>query len=125
MSKELETQIRDAEERLRRAMLASDVAALDEILAPDLVFTNHLGQRLGKEADLSAHQSGALTISRLESSEQQVQLLGDSVAIVSVRVQLAGQYAGQPAEGEFRFTRVWSNLCDHWQVVAAHSVVIA
>ena len=34
MSKTVETQIINAEERLRQAMLASDVGVLDELLAP-------------------------------------------------------------------------------------------
>lgn len=126
MDKILETQIIDAEERLRLAMLASDVSALDELLAPDLVFTNHLGQRLDKEADLSAHQSGALTISALEPSDQQIRFVGDNIAIVSVRVHISGKYAGQPAGGEFRFTRVWAQSPDNaWRVAAAHAGVVA
>ncbi len=58
-NKDLEIQITDAEEQLHQAMLASDVLVLDELLAQDLVCTNHLGQRIGKEDDLSAHKSGA------------------------------------------------------------------
>lgn len=43
MTNTIETQILEAEERLRLAMLGSDVAALDELLAPDLIFTSHSG----------------------------------------------------------------------------------
>lgn len=125
MDIDLKAQISNAEEQLRRAMLASDVSALDELLASELFFTNHLGQSLGKEADLSAHKSGVLSISKLEPSEQQVKL-GDNVAVVSVRVQVAGTYAGQPAGGDFRFTRVWAQSPKgQWQVVAAHAGTIA
>jgi hypothetical protein len=44
MPSSLEEQIVQVEDRLRTAMLRSDVAALDELLAPDLIFTNHLGR---------------------------------------------------------------------------------
>lgn len=126
MNRDFEAQINNAEEQLRQAMLASDVEALDKLLARDLIFTNHLGQCLGKDADLSAHSSGDLSISKLEPSEQQVGFIGDNVAVVSVRVQVAGKYAGQPAGGDFRFTRVWAQSQDgSWQVVAAHSGTIA
>lgn len=118
--------IEKAEEELRQAMLVSDVEALDKLLSPSLIFTNHLGQCLGKEADLSAHESGALTISKLEPSERQIKLVGDDAAVVTVRVQISGTYAGQPAGGDFRFTRVWAQLSNgHWQVVAAHAGTIA
>lgn len=126
MDKTLESEIADAEERLRLAMLTSDVSALDELLASSLVFTNHLGQRLSKDEDLLAHQSGALTISSLESSDQQITSVDSNVAIVSVRFQVCGKYAGQPADGDFRFTRVWAKSQDSkWQVVAAHASLIA
>lgn len=126
MDTDLKAQIKNAEEQLRAAMLASDLKVLDELLAPGLLFTNHLGQSLSKEADLSAHQSGALSISKLESSEQQVKLVGGNVVVVSVRVQVAGTYDGQPAGGDFRFTRVWAQSPKgQWQVVAAHAGTIA
>jgi hypothetical protein len=39
-------QISIVEERLRLAMLASDVDTLDELMSPDLIFTNLLGRCL-------------------------------------------------------------------------------
>lgn len=126
MDKDLEAQVADAEEKLRSAMLASDVAALDALLAPNLIFTNHLGQRLSKEDDLSAHQSGALSISALEASDRLITTVGGNVAIVSVAVRLSGNYGGQPTGGNFRFTRVWARTEDNtWRVVAAHAGIIA
>jgi hypothetical protein len=116
-------EIQNSEEQLRQAMLASDIAVLDALLANGLIFTNHLGQCLGKEADLFAHKSGALRISKLEPSERKIKLAGDKAAVVSVRVQIIGTYEGQPAGGDFRFTRVWVSSSGHWQVVAAHSCI--
>lgn len=125
MSNAIEAQIAQAEGRLRQAMLDSDLVALHALLAPDLMFTNHLGQPMGKEDDLAAHRSGILKIHELNPSEQQIQIKGDT-AIVSVRMQLKGTYAGHPANGDFRFTRVWALSPDkRWQVVAAHSGIIA
>ena len=125
MNRSAEAQIVDAEERLRTAMLRSDVSALDELLAPELIFTNHLGQLLGKETDLAAHRSGTLKVKELKPSEQQVRLYGD-VAIVSVRMQLTGTYDGNPANGDFRFTRIWAlSPRKAWHVVAAHAGIAA
>jgi ketosteroid isomerase-like protein len=125
MQSPLQVQIVEAEEQLRTAMLSADVAALNELLAPDLIFTNHLGQSLGKSDDLAAYRSGALKIAGLEPSEQHVRVLGD-VAVVSVRMQVSGTYAGTLANGDFRFTRVWArSQQQRWQIVAAHSVLIA
>lgn len=119
-----ETQILQAEERLRLAMLNSDVNTLNELLAPELIFTNHLGQVLGKQDDLNAHQSGTLKIQVLTPSEQYIQLRGN-IAIVTVRVHLVGSYAGIASDHDFRFTRVWTlSSMDTWQIVAAHSSIV-
>lgn len=112
------------EERLQRAMRASDVPALDELLADDLLFTNHLGLLVSKQDDLDVHRSGLLKLDLLDASDRSIRLLGDA-ALVSVRVQLAGRHANNPFEGTFRFTRVWALLGARWQVVAAHASVVA
>ncbi len=112
------------EERLQRAMRASDVPALDELLADDLLFTNHLGLLVSKQDDLDVHRSGLLKLDLLDASDRSIRLLGDA-ALVSVRVQLAGRHANNPFEGTFRFTRVWALVGARWQVVAAHASVVA
>lgn len=125
MSDTIEGQIVEAEEQLRQAMLASDVSALDELLAPELMFTSHLGQVLGKQDDLAAHRSGLVQMSELTPSEQTIRVHGD-VAVVAVRVHLAGSYAGTLSEADFRFTRVWARSANgNWQVVAGHASVVS
>jgi len=124
MHSSLQLQIVEVEDQLRTAMLNSDVAVLNELLAPDLIFTNHLGQLLGKDDDLVAYRSGALKVASLEPSELHIRALGEA-AVVSVRMQLSGTYQGAPANGDFRFTRVWSRTHqERWQVVAAHAGLI-
>ena len=125
MSNSIETQIIKAEERLRLAMLQSDVDALSELLAPELIFTNHLGQVMSKEDDLEAHRSGIAKIDVLTPSEEHIQLI-NGVAIVSVRVYLAGSYADTPFEGDLRFTRIWATASnERWHIIAAHSSLIS
>lgn len=120
-----EAQIMDAENRLRAAMIGSDVSSLEELLAPEMIFTNHLGQLLGKEDDLAAYRSGKVKVKELKPSELQIRFHGE-VAIVSVRMLLTGTYDGSPANGDFRFTRVWSLSSQKtWRVVAAHAGILA
>lgn len=125
MNSTIEVQISALEERLRQAMLASDVAVLDELLAPDIIITSHLGERLTKQDDLAAHTSGAFKIDELQPSEQEIQVHGEA-AIVSVRMQVVGSYNGNPTNGNLRYTRVWAvTTSGHWQIVAAHIGLIA
>ncbi len=55
-------------------MLTSDVSALDRLISDDLMFTDHLGRLLSKQADLKTHRSGTLKFHMLEPSEQLLQV---------------------------------------------------
>jgi Domain of unknown function (DUF4440) len=120
MSKPTELQIIEIEERLRQAMLKSDVAELDALIASELIFTSYLGQLVSKEQDLDMHRSGAIKIESITPSERQIQL-NDGFAIVSVRMHILGSYEGTAMEGDFRFTRVWAvSSAGLLQIVAGH-----
>ena len=119
-----EAQLIEAEEQLRLAMLNSDVNTLDKLLANELVFTNHLGQVLGKQDDLAAHQSGKFKIEVLIPSDRRIQVI-ENVAIVTVKVHLVGSYEGTDFDNNLRFTRIWTLSCNNtWHIVAAHSSVV-
>lgn len=120
-----ETEVIKAEEELRLAMIASDVNALNGLLAPELIFTNHLGHVLQKQDDIAAHESGMIKVDELTPSEQRVHIHGE-VAVVSVLMYLSGSYDGEPGEGNFRFTRVWATTpSGELQVIAGHACVVA
>jgi len=112
--------IQALEQRLLDAMFASDVEALDELLADNLVFITHTGALAGKQIDLDAHRSGLLTITDLSASEEFIRLLGDDSAVVTLKLELAGAFDGEPFSGNFRYTRVWAHSAGRWQVVSAH-----
>ena len=110
--------------RLKDAMLQSDVKVLDELLADELVFTNHLGQLMTKQDDLEAHQSGLLNIEELQLTEQVIRDYKHMV-VVSTKTYIAGSFAGEKSNAEFRFTRIWNQTEKGWQVVAGHSCIIS
>ena len=124
MYSSIEPQIIECEQRLQAAMLNSDVSALDELLAEDLLFTNHLGQVYSKQDDLGAHRSGLLEIESLSPSERHIRTL-PGVAIVTLRMQIVGSYDGVASAGDFRFTRVWRlSSTGRWQIAVAHSCLV-
>lgn len=125
MNRSIEALVTEHEEQLKQAMLKSDIKALDKLLSSELIFTNHLGQRMTKQDDLEAHRSGMLKIEEITLSEPQLRITDDT-AIVSVQAHIAGVFAGTPSESVLRFTRVWkitsNQVC---QVIAAHSSSVA
>jgi hypothetical protein len=116
-----EKDIVEAEEQLRKAMINSDTAALDSLLAPDLIFTNHLGQLINKETDLTVHKSGMLTIKEILPSEQHIKIY-EHYAVVSVLVEIEAQYDDNIMKDKLRFTRVWTRShSGNLHVTVAHA----
>jgi len=125
MSKHSESDIAKQEERLRQAMLNSDVAELDALIAPELLFTNHLGQRVSKEQDLAIHRAGMLRLTELTPADRHIQL-NEGFTIVSVEMHLLGSYAGTALDERIRYTRVWSlSVAGSLQIVAGHASVVS
>lgn len=121
MPADLTHQISIAEDRLRQAMLASDYQALDELISDDLIFTNHLGQVFGKQADLNMHRNGTLKLHTLDPSEVRTQVT-PHVAVVSVVMKVAGVFANVEFQECLRYTRVWQLTERYgWQILAGHS----
>ena len=115
--------IEQLEERLRRAMLASELAELDCLLSDRLLFVTPDGANVGKEADLGAHRSGLIRVSALTPLERHIEQFG-SMAIVNVEMEMAGSFAGSPFAGRFRYTRVWYQEGEQTKLVAGHVCAI-
>ena len=111
--------IENLEEKLRQAMLTSDVAVLDELIADDLVWTMHTGMVVNKQFDLEMHSSGMFKFTSLNISDRQIHLYGDCV-VVTLKVDAAGIYNSQAFSETYRFTRVWVQRQKRWQIVAGH-----
>lgn len=112
----------ELEERLRQAMLYADASVLDELISPDLVFTNHLGQFIKRRDDILLHQSGALRLQALEPSEQRI-LIKEGFVVVSVLMDLLGTMKGAPFDLAIRYTRVWAVTSGGtaMQLIAGHA----
>jgi hypothetical protein len=112
------------EERLRQAMLNSDVAELDALIAPELIFTSYLGQLVSKQQDLDIHRSGVLDFRELTPSERHIQL-NEGFSVVSVKIHILGSYAGAEIDELYRFTRVWTvSSSGTLQIIAGHVGVV-
>src|SRR5687768_11695701 len=109
------------ESRLRAAQLAADVAALDALIADELLFTGPDGQLGTKGQDLEAHGSGVVRFRGHEPEELRVRRVAPNVAVVALRTRLEVEVAGALVRGTYRYTRVWARENDGpWRVVGGH-----
>lgn len=114
-------EIVSCEAQIRAAQLAADVAALDRLIADELLFTGPDGQLGTKAQDLEAHQSGAVRFREHEPEELRVRRVGADVAIASLRARLTVDVAGTVVRGTYRYTRVWARAGgSSWRVVGGH-----
>lgn len=119
----MEDRVRVLEGRLRTAIMAGDADALDRLLADDALYTDPTGAVMDKAADLAAHRSGALRVTRFDVEDQAIRLIGTDAAVVQLRVSVAGSFGDAPIAGTFSYMRTWS-LIDG-RVVAASCTPIA
>lgn len=109
------------EAHIRTAQLTSDVAALDRLIADELLFTGPDGQLGTKAQDLAAYQSGAVKFLEHHPEELRVRRVGVDVAVSALRARLTVQVGGDIARGTYRYTRVWAREDGGpWRVVAGH-----
>ncbi len=98
-------------------MLASDVDALDEMIADDLLFVGPTGAILSKHDDLKLHQSGAQRMTAIDVQERKM-VANERLASVSVVASVSGVFLGNSFQGNFHYLRVWSLTSHGWRVVA-------
>ena len=114
---EPDPEIVELEARLRSAQLAADVAALDALIAEDLLFTGPDGSLGTKEQDLAAHASGAVRFREHEPEELRVRRVGANVALTALRARLMVEVGGVEVRGTYRWTRDGGGS---WRVVGGH-----
>jgi ketosteroid isomerase-like protein len=114
-------EIVECEARIRDAQLNADVAALDRLIADELLFTGPDGRIGTKSADLDAHATGAVRFRAHEPEELHIRRLGANVAIAALRARLTVEVGGAIVGGTFRYTRIWAREDgSSWRVVGGH-----
>ena len=117
MNQEIETQIRACEARLYAAMLASDVAELDSLIADDLLFAGPTGELATKAMDLDLHRTGGTQFHEYIPKELEIRVWSEQFALASAKVFLRGTFLGQAFAGDYRYTRIWRKGPQGWQIV--------
>lgn len=112
--------IAEYEEKLRQAILFSDVKVLSNLISDDLVFINHEGNSITKEQDILLHQNGIFDFSKIEYQSMIISTLG-CLAKVSVIADICVSSSDGQFENRMLFSRLWERKRNMWQVIMVHS----
>ena len=114
----------DLDHKRMQAMAAQDIAALEGLLADDLVYTHSSARLDTKKSLIGNMQSGATVYSAVEPSEVKAQDLGSAVVLTGVaRIRVTS--GGNPNAFAVRFTDVYANKGGKWQMVTWQSTRLA
>jgi ketosteroid isomerase-like protein len=120
---DLTESLRAAERRLQAAQLASDVAALRELIDDAARFTGPDGNLYSKRDDLRVHESGHQVLTRVEEEDLRV-LATAHTGVTWFLGTLAGTVGGRPMVSRMRYTRTWLHDERGWRIIAAHAMFL-
>jgi len=105
------------------AVSKADVAALETILAPEVVFATASGRVMDKKAVLAMLGSPD---TRYESvtSDQVVRTVSGDTAIETGRARIKGMRRGKPVNEIQRYTDVWILRKGRWLLLAEHTSLL-
>ena len=110
----------DLDRKRMQAMAAKDVAALEAVLADDLVYAHSSARLDTKRSLIDAMKSGATVYTGIEPSNVKAQDLGDAVVLTGV-AQIKVVSNGTPNAFGVRFTDVYAKRNGAWQMVTWQS----
>ena len=108
------------------ALGKNDADALAKLYSDNYVFVGPDGAVATKAERLASMKSGDTKFESVVYSDMTVRVNPENTgAVVVGKVTVKGKNLGKSADGEYRFTQVWSKGKDGWQVVSAQSTRIA
>ncbi|MEN5054058.1 nuclear transport factor 2 family protein [Sphingobacterium kitahiroshimense] len=118
-----ETDILDQENRLYEAIKESNINVLEELLHDDLLFVIPSGDVITKEMDLQSYRDGNLKISELIPHVEHLNIIDDT-AVITLTLELKGNYSGQDFESKFHYIRFWKTFPSGIKVVGGSGRII-
>ena len=110
----------DLDKKRMHAMAQKDIATLNALLSDDLVYTHSTARLDTKKSLIEAMESGKTVYTAVEPADVQAQDLGSAVVLTgSARIGVIAN--GNPVSFRVRFTDVYANKGDQWQMVTWQS----
>lgn len=100
-----------------RAQLAKDGAALERMVADDLVFIDGSGKRLDKKAFIEGWTAPGDRFEPIVLRDRTVVMLGPDAGVVGAETTLRGVSGGDAFVSHFRFADTFRRTGRRWQAV--------
>ena len=120
-------EIREATRRYDDALRRNDVAAVEQLWAPEYTFVNPRGERVTRAARLANLRATRTVFDSLAHApeEEQIREYGNGdVAVYTTLLTIGGKYGGQAAQGRYRALVVWVRREGRWQQVASQLTAV-
>lgn len=116
--------IRDLQEEVNRALLCSDWATLDRLVAADARIVGPRGFMISRDEWIDAHRTGDYEQGRLETGDTEV--FGyDNTGVRIDLVESECRYKGETITGRFRVMQTWATRDGDWQLVGLQYTTVA
>jgi ketosteroid isomerase-like protein len=113
----------DLENKWVEALVKSDTATLDAILADTFVDTDEEGNQADKGGVIAALKSGDLKMASIKLSEMHVRVYGDLAVVTGMAAQ-TGAFRGQSLVPRIVFTDSFILQNGKWRAVASHRTAV-
>jgi ketosteroid isomerase-like protein len=100
-----------------------DVAALDQLLSPYLIYIDSDGSISNKQEFLANVKSASLSPDQITNEQQEAHVFGDCAVVTGIYRE-KGINKGKPYNRRGRFTDTWVKANASWQCVASQSTLI-
>lgn len=115
-----EQMIIDLDKKRMAATVNKDVAALNELIADDLVYTHSSARQDTKQSLIDAMVTGKTVYTSLVPSEVKAHDCGNAVVLTGI-ARISVMASGKPNSFGVRFTDVYANKGGKWQMVVWQS----
>jgi ketosteroid isomerase-like protein len=114
----------DLDRKRMQAMAQKDIAALNDLLADDLIYTHSSARLDTKQSLIGNMESGATVYNAVEPSDVKAQDVGSAIVLTGIaRIRVTS--GGKPNAFAVRFTDVYANRGGKWQMVTWQSTRLA
>jgi ketosteroid isomerase-like protein len=110
----------ELDKKRMNAMGQKDVAALNELISDDLIYTHSSARQDTKQSLIGAMESGKTVYTSVVPSEVKAQDCGDAVVLTGI-ARISVVSGGKPNSFGVRFTDVYANKGGRWQMVTWQS----